>query len=487
MEDKQINRNIILNSVVWKALEKIFSQGANLIIQIILARLLLPSDFGTLAIIVALVNYIAVFVQSGLTTAIIQKKELNQADINTLFTVSISIASICYALLFFSSPLLADYYHNTDLIVPIRVAATVLFLYSYNSIQIGVLSRRMEFKMIFLRTAIAVPLSGVVGIIMAYMGLGLWALIVHFILNILFASLVMIIGTKIKICFQFSLQSAKTMYSFSIKILGAHLVSGFSDLFRTMTIGKHYTTSELAYYDRGYTYANVVLQVINNSIQSVLLPVFSRKQEEEIILKEMSRKSIRATCFFVTPLLLGAAVLAKPLVLALLTEKWLPMVPYFMLFCIFRWAGCVVGIDKQVILAKGKSSVIFKFEIFLLIANIIMLLITVPISIKAIAIGALVVEYVGCFAIMIISKRVYKYSFKERIHDLYKPIANSIAMIFIMFSITLLNYEVIFQLVLQILSGLFLYVGLAKLSKDSSYEYVMETTKEFIRKIKYKT
>ena len=470
-----------MSSFIWKALEKLLSQGANLLIQIILARLLLPSDFGTLAIIVALVNYIAVFVQSGLTTAIIQKKDISQTDLNTLFTISICIAALCYTLLFLLSPVFANYYNNDDLINPIRVAATVLFFYSYNSIQMGILSRRMEFKVIFMRTAIAVPLSGIIGIVLAYMGFGLWALVTNFILNIVLASIVMAIGTQTHVRFQFSWQSAKELYSFSIKILGANLISGFSDLFRTMTIGKHYTSSELAYYDRAYVYSNVVLQVVNNSIQSVLLPVFSRKQEEIIQLKELSRKSIRITVFFVTPLLLGAAALAKPLVLVLLTEKWLPMVPFFMLFCVFRWSGCIVGIDKQVILALGESSIIFFFEVFLLLSNIIMLFITVPMSIKAIAIGALFVEYTGSLVILFISKLVYGYSFKERVFDLYKPLVNSLVMVLTMYFLSLIDIGIGLQLIVQIIGGVIVYYAMAKITRDESLLYFTELVKNRIK------
>lgn len=475
MDEKKIDRGVIFSSLVWKALERVFSQGANLIIQIILARLLLPSDFGTLAIIVALINYISVFVQSGLSTAIIQKKNISQTDINTLFTISISIAAICYALFYFLSPFIAEFYHNENLVSPLRVTALVLFFYSYNSIQMGILSRRMEFKVIFLRTAIAIPLSGIVGIYMAYCDYGLWALITNFILNILFSSIVMAIGTKTSVGISFSLQSAKELYSFSIKIIGASLVSGFSDLFRTMSIGKKYNTSQLAYYDRAYTYALVVMQIVNNSIQSVLLPVFSREQNNITKLKEMSRKSVRITVYLVTPLLLGVAVMAKPLVLLLMTEKWLPMVPFFMLFCVFRWIGCVVGIDKQVILALGKSSIILYFEVFLLFSNVIMLFITVPISIQSIAIGALLVEYVSGFVLFIVSKKVYYYSLSERFYDLYKPILNSIVMIIAMLMIGLFDLDYLWLLLIQFLLGIAVYVFMSYITRDESFLYIRNT------------
>ena len=480
MDESKIDSGIIISSLIWKVLERFFSQGVNLVIQIMLARLLLPSDFGTLAIIVALINYISVFVQSGLSTAIIQKKYISQTDINTLFTISISIAGICYALFYFISPVLASFYDNDNLVSPLRVTALVLFFYSYNSIQMGILSRRMEFKIIFLRTAIAIPLSGIVGIYMAYCDYGLWALIANFILNILFSSIVMAIGTKMSVGFSFSLKSAKELYSFSIKIIGASLVSGFSDLFRTMSIGKKYNTAQLAYYDRAYTYALVAMQIVNNSIQSVLLPVFSREQDNIMKLKELSRKSVRITVFCVTPLLLGVAVMAKTLVLLLLTEKWLPIIPFFMLFCVFRWIGCVVGIDKQVILALGKSSIIFYFEVFLLVSNVLLLIITVPISIQSIAVGSLIVEYISGIVIFIISKKVYSYSYMERVVDLYKPIINSIVMIVFMQMINFFNLDNLWLLIYQCITGIIVYLTMAYLTKDESLLLMRNVVREKI-------
>lgn len=458
-------------------LERLFAQGSSIIVQIILARLLLPSDFGSLAIILAIVNYLSVFVQSGLSAAIIQKKEISFLDINTLFTISFGIAGVLYVLLFILAPYLAAFYNDPSLTNPIRVSAILLFLFSIYSIQIGILSRNMDFKTIAIRSSVVVPISGGIGILMAYYGMGLWSLIVYSILNTLLACVAFSIGNKTSIKFQFSKNSAKDLYSFSIKIMGANMVSGFSDLFRTMSIGKKYTTSNLAFYDRAYYYANTIQQVVNNSIQSVLLPVFSRKQDEISVLKELSRKSVRLSMFVMIPFLLGMVVIAKPLVLLLLTEKWLPCVPYLMLFLVFRLAGSVVGIDKQVYLALGKSTILFYFEVFLLIANIGMLLITIPISVKAIAIGAFIVEYLSSFVLVIISRKVYDYRIRERVADLYRPILNSILMMGAMWLVTLTQLDGAVLIFLQILVGFLTYIVLSYITKDSSLDYFVNIVK----------
>jgi len=422
------------------------------------------------------------FVQSGLTTVIIQKKELDQLDVDTLFSITFFCNLFLYLCIFFCSPLIASYYENEELVAPIRVTALILFIYSVNSIQIGLLSRRMDFKVIFYRSIIAVPVAGVIAIAMANMGCGLWSLIANSLISVLLSTLIIAIGSKTPLRFRFSWSRAKEVYAFTIKIIGANIVSGFSDLFRTMSIGKKYSVSDLAYYDKAYSYSYLIVQIASNTIQSVVLPAFSRKQDDLGRLKEMSRTSIRMSMYVMTPILLGAIVIAEPAVLVLLTEKWLPCVPYLMLFCLFRWSGCVVGIDKQVYLALGKSSLLLYFEVLLLMANIIMLLITIPISIMAIAIGAIIVESLANFGLMIVSSKVYCYSLFERFRDLISPILYSLVMMLCMWLITFLGLKSILQLIVQVLVGFGTYFLMSFLFKDKNLNSIILMAKEKFKK-----
>ena len=207
----------------------------------------------------------------------------------------------------------------------------------------------------------------------------------------------------------FSFDRAKVLYAFSGKILLANLISGFGDTLRTMLIGKKYATDQLAYYDKAYTYSNYVTQSITLSLSTVLLPVFSQQQDDIEHLRAMARKSVQMTAFLVIPILIAVIATSKPLVILLLTNKWAPCIPFLMLFCLLRIPGCITSIDKQVFYAIGNSSISMYYEVFILISNVIMLIITIPIGIMAIAIGATIIEFIGCFIIFIVSKKVYKY------------------------------------------------------------------------------
>lgn len=473
--EPQVSRSKVVNSLWWKMLERIFSQGVNLIVQIILARLLLPADFGSLAIIVAITNYAAIFVQSGLGTAIIQKSNLENRDVETLLTASLSIALIFYLALFFSATWIASFYDSPSLIWPLRVQALVLFLNAINSIQTALLSRNLSFKTLFWRSVIAVPVAGAVGIIMAYKGFGLWALVAHNLTNMLVVVLVMTIGAKIPLKVGFNWNSAKQLYSFSGKILLTNLVSGAGDTIRTMVIGKKYSRSDLSYYDKAYTYSSYVTNIVIGTIQSVILPVLSRSQDDLISLKKMARRSIGTSAFVMFPVLLWVAAASRPLVLLLLTEKWAPCIPFLMLFCILRMCGCITTVDKQVYYAIGKSEIGLYYEFFFLLANLIVLFFTVKLGIKYIAIGYFVMEFIGSFSIFLVSSRIYGYRIVERIKDLLRPFINAIIMFIICWCVNMLHLNNIITLILQFVLGIIVYWGLAKITFDQNLAYLKET------------
>ena len=250
----------VIGSLLWKGGERAMVQGLGLLIQVVLARLLLPKDFASLAIINAIINYLGIFVQSGLSIAVVQKKELSEKDLSTLTSISLFVALILFIGLYFIAPFISEYYSIEELTWPIRVMGISLFLFSFNSIQTGLLTRKMMFRSIFFRSMLATPLSGIIGIAMAYMGMGIWALVGYYLTNILSIVIFMNMIPELRLRLGFSWLSAKEIYGFSIKIIGTNLISAGGDTIRTMTIGKVFSPEKLAFYDRGYCYSSLVTQ-----------------------------------------------------------------------------------------------------------------------------------------------------------------------------------------------------------------------------------
>ena len=482
MMKQTIDKKTVLSSMAWKVLERIFSQGVNLVVQIVLARLLLPEDFGSLALIVAIVNYASIFVQSGLATAIIQKEDLDELDVSTLLSGSLIVATLFYIIIFVSSPYIATYYNIPELSLALRVLSIVLFLYALNSIQTAILSRRMKFKTLFFRSVLAVPISGAVGIILAYFGYGIWALVIHYLINSFIVVVVMSFGLDTHLSLKFSLIRAKKLYAFSGKILITSLIAGGHDFIRTMIIGKKYTSDDLAYYDKAYTYSNYITQIANQSISSVLLPAFSRKQNDLNELHGMARRSVSLSSFVMFPVLLGACAASRQFILALLSSKWEQSIPFLMVFCILRIPGVVTSVDKQVYYAIGKSGINLAYESVFCTINILILIISSKLGVFQIAVGATIVEVLGGIAISFISRKIYRYTIKERIADLFKPAANSLIMAIIVYQLNRIEINSLALLFIQAIVGIIVYVLLAKITKDNNFDYMFSILKNIRRK-----
>ena len=480
--DVNITSTSIVNSFWWKFLERFFSQGINLVVQIVLARILLPEEFGSLAIIAAITNYAAIFVQTGLGTALIQKKNLDKLDVSTLLSASLVVALFFYIILFLCAPFIANVYNAPSLVWPLRVLSLTLFLNAINSIQTAILSRKMKFKQLFIRSTFAIPIAGAAGIAMAYMGFGIWALVAHSILNILVSVIFMSFGADFKYDFHFSWPRAKALYSFSIKILLTSLVSGLHDTVRTMAIGKRYATSQLAYYDKGYSYSYYVTNIVSSVLSGVLLPTFSRSQDDIGKLKAMACKSCRLTAFVMFPVLFSVIAMAKPLILLLLTEKWAACIPFLMIFCILRLPGCLMVIDKQVYYAMGNSSINFKYEIALFAANVSVLFIMLSKGIMAIAIGATLVEMLGAFVLMLVSRKFYNYTLRERFSDLIYPFINSIVTAGVLSLLTLVIKDNLLLLCLQLIAGIAIYLLLSFIDNRSNLNVIIGIGRNFFKR-----
>ena len=484
MYEIDVNREKIAKSFFWKVLERFFSQGIGMLVQIVLARILMPEDFGSLAIIVAFIGYATIFVSSGITTTVIQKKDLDRKDLSTLMTFTLGMASVFYLMLYFAAPFISSYYNSPLLQPTLRVLALTLFLQGINSVQTGLLQRQMNFRQLFVRTMVAAPIAGVIGIYMAQNGFGLWSLVVHAISNQILVIIIMSLDKDCRIPIGFSRERMKEIFPFTSKIMLTFATSGLFDLVRTTMIGKKYSRNDLAYYDKGLTYSSYVTMLVNQSMGSVLLPAFSRKQDSIVILKGMARRSVKVTSFIMIPILIAVAVMSRPLIEVLLTEKWLPCAPFLVIYCFLRIPGPILNIDKQVFYALGKSGVNLYYEIGLFVLNFIALFVAIKINVLAIAIGALIVEVLGTFFIFIISSKVYEYTIKERFLDMWKPSFCSIVMAVALYVVSLIGLSTLLTLCIQVLISIIVYLFMAIITKDDDLNYCLSIVKEMLNRNK---
>lgn len=478
------SKEIIIKSLVWKLMERAGVQGIQFILQIVLARLLTPDDYGVIALIAIFIVIANVFVQSGFNTALIQNKDSDDDDFSSVFYLSFFVATILYIILFFTAPIIANFYGVKELVSVIRVLAITLFFGAFNSIQNAIIAKTMQFKKLFFSSSIAVTISGVAGIILAYLGFGVWALVTQQLLNQIIIVVVLLIILKWYPKLVFSFKRIKILFGYGWKLLLSSLIDTIYMNIRSLIIGKIYHPAILGFYNRGDQFPQIIVSNINGSIQSVMLPALSNEQENKEKVKNMVRRAIVTSSFIIFPMMIGLAVVAEPIVKILLTDKWLPCVPFMQIFCISYALWPIHTANLQAINALGHSEIYLRLEVIKKIIGTIILVISLFFGIYAIAIGTLISGIVSTFINAHPNKKLLNYSYIEQIRDILPSLFIAIIMGFITYLIKFLGLDTFITLVIQILVGGISYIVLAKVFKLECYMYLLETLKTMINRKK---
>lgn len=476
-------KNKVISSLFWKFLERGGTQLVQFIIQIVLARLLFPEEYGAVAIVTVFIAIANVFVQSGFNTALIQKKNVDDIDYSSVFYLSLFVAFILYLTLFFASPIIADFYNQPILTPVFRVLSLTLFFGAVNSIQQAVVSRNLDFKKYFFSSIGAIIVSAVIGIVLAYKGYGVWALVWQQLTNMALIMLILWFTVKWRPKLKFSFERIKTLFSFGWKLLCSSLIDTIYRNIYDLVIGKKYSSASLAYYNRGKQFPSVVIQNVDSSISSVMLPVLSKEQENREKVKRMVRRAIVTSCFIVFPIAFGFIAVAKPMVEVVLTSKWLPCVPFIQLLSLVYVFWPIHTANLQAINSIGRSDIFLKLEIIKKVVGIVILLITLPMGIIALALGQIVSGIIGTFINAYPNKKLLNYSYIEQIKDILPSLIISMIMGLVTYSIIFLGLSMLLTLIIQIVVGVVIYVCLAKLLKLECFNYLIETIKGFKKRM----
>lgn len=472
----------VISNLIWRYAERCGAQGIQFVVQIVLARLLTPADYGLVGLITVFIAIAQVFAQSGLGQALVQRKDADDADFSTVFYYSIGFSIILYVILFFSAPFIAGFYNEPQLTAVVRVLGFVVVIGAVNSVQQAYVQKTMQFKRFFWATLGGTLVSAVVGIAMAYKGLGVWALVAQQLTNQCIDTIVLWLTVKWRPIRAFSLTRMKQLFSYGWKLLCSTLLDTAYNNVYSLVIGKFYSSSDLGYYNRGKQFPMLIIQNINSAIDSVLFPVLSEAQNEKERLKAMMRRSIVTSTFLIFPAMAGLAAVAKPLTVILLTEKWLPAVP-FIQFCCFTYAFWPIHTaNLQAIKAIGRSDIFLKLEIIKKIIGIITLIITLPFGLYVMMIGRCVNTILCSFINAYPNKRLIGYSYGEQLGDMLPSFMLSLSMFFIVLMVGLLNLNVWLTMIVQIIVGAGLYFTGAKLFKFECMDYILNTIKGFRKK-----
>lgn len=477
-----MSRTTTITNFIWRFAERCGAQLVSFIVSIVLARLLAPEDYGVIALVTVFTTILQVFIDSGLGTALIQKKDADDLDFSSVFYFNLIVCLALYGAMFFAAPLIAKFYNNPIYVPLVRVLSLTLIISGVKGIQQSYVSRHMIFKRFFFSTLGGTLVSAVAGITLAYAGFGVWALVGQYLCNAAIDTTILWITVPWRPKFIFSWNRLKSLLSYGWKLLVSSLLdTGYNNL-RSLLIGKIYSSSDLAYYNQGDKFPNVIVNNINISIDSVLLPTMSNVQDNHITVKHMTRRAIMTSIYIMAPLMMGLAFCAEPVVRLVLTDKWLPCVPYLRIFCITYMFWPIHTANLNAIKAMGRSDLFLRLEIVKKIVGMILLLVTMRISVMAMACSMIVSSISSQIINSYPNWKLLRYNYLEQLRDIIPSILLAVGMGICVSFIPLLALGNLATLLLQILVGGVIYIIGSALFRLEAFEYLLQMIRSFRKK-----
>lgn len=475
-----MNQKSVFYNLFWRFAERCGAQAVSLVVSIILARLLAPEAYGTIALAMVFINILQVFVDSGMGTALIQKKDADDLDFSSVFYFNIAACLVLYAGLFLAAPSIAQFYGDPALTALVRALSLTVVVSGVRNIQQSYVSRHLLFKRFFFSTIGSTLASAVVGIAMAYAGFGVWALVGQSLSNVVTGTIILWATVPWRPRRMFSWQRLKGLLSFGWKLLVSSLLdTGYNNL-RNLIIGKLYSSADLAYYNQGDRLPNLIITNINTSIDSVLLPTMANEQDDPARVRSMTRRAIKTSTYVMAPLMMGLAACAEPLIRLILTEKWLPCVPFLRIFCITYMFWPIHTANLNAIKALGRSDLFLKLEIVKKIVGLTILLCTMRHGVMAMAYSLLLSSVLSQIINTWPNRKLLRYHYLNQLADILPALLLACAMGLAVYCIQFLGWGDLPTLCVQVPVGAALYLAGSALLRLDSFLYLRSTAEKLL-------
>lgn len=488
MNEVDITSNKVVSNMIWRFFERFGAQIVTFIVSIVLARIFANNRgvYGTIAIVTAITTILQVFVDSGLGSALIQKKDADQLDFSTVFWFNSLACIVLYIALFFCAPLISKIYKGEDLTWIIRVLGLTIVISGVKNVLQAYISKNMMFKKFFFATLGGTICAAIAGIVFAIKGFGVWALVAQHLINLIIDTIIIWLSIRWKPSFAFSFTRFKSLFKFGWKLLVSSLIdTGYKEL-KTFVIGFRYTDIELAEFNRGQSFPHLVVTNVNSAIDSVLLPTFSAAQNKKEKVRAMTRRSIKTSSFIMFPIMVGLAVCASQIVTVLLSDAWKDCVPYIQVFCVTFAFYPIHTSNLNAIKSLGRSDLFLKLEIIKKIIGIISILIAMWFGVFAIAAIGIITSIIAQLLNSSPNKKLLNYSYKQQLRDILPQFLLSIFMGLIVYGMGVLGGNTVRVLIVQIVVGVFIYIGGAYIFKFECFLYLLNFAKQSLKRGKQK-
>lgn len=479
------NVKSVTSGLLWTYAERITAQFITIVVTIILARIIAPAEYGLISIVSIFISIANSFVISGFGNSLIQKKNADELDFSTVFYFSVVLATITYFIIFIAAASIASFYDMPQLVIVFRVMGIRIPVAAINSVQHAYISKKMEFKKFFFSTLGGTVVSGIVGIILAYNGFGIWALVAQYLTNTIINTFVLWFTAGWRPKYIFSFQRMKSLFSYGWKIMCVGVMTTLYSNLRNLVIGKRYSSADLAYSEKGEQFASTIAGNINSSITKVLFPVLSNYQDDRAQLKRMVGRSINVGTYVLFPVLFGFAVVADSFVSVFMTDEWLGCVPYIRIMCAVYALQPLQTASLQCIKALGKSSLYLSLDIIKKVVGLVVLIVSILFfdDVFYIVLGAIVIELFSVFILVPVNTKIIDYSVLEQVKDILPTVFLTAMMVIgvIIFN-NLFIVEGLLKLVLDIFVGIILYLFASMMTNNKSLYYILHILKSLARK-----
>jgi O-antigen/teichoic acid export membrane protein len=468
-----------VTGLLWSFIDNFASLGIQFIIGIILARLLSPKEFGLIGMLTIFIAVSQSFTESGFKQALIRKRDPSQADYSTVFYFNLIIGVVCYLILFFCAGIISRFFNEPQLKLLVQVLGLSLIINAFTIVQQTILIKRIDFKLQAKISIISSVVSGLVGLVMAVAGYGVWSLVIKTISMYAITSILLWLWNRWKPVLIFSIQSFKELFSFGSNLLVSGLIDTIYRNVYYLVIGKYFSSQELGYYTRADQFNALPSSNLTAVIQRVSYPVLSSIKEDITKLKESYKKLIRSTMLICFVLMLGMAAVAKPMILTLIGEKWQPCVIYLQMLCFVGMFTPLHALNLNMLQVEGRSDLFLRLEIIKKILAIPIIITGVIWGIKAMILGMIVNNLIAYYLNSYWSGRFIGYSFLEQIKDILPSFLLAAGMSFTLFVEGLLIPLPPLPLIaIQMITGTFLTIGMCEAIHNKDYVYIKETIKD---------
>ena len=472
----------VITNFIWRLMERGGTYLMNFAVSVVLARLLDPSLYGTIALVTAITTILQVFVDSGMANSLIQKKDTDDLDYSSVFYFNLGFCLLLYAGLFFAAPLIGRLYRDPSLTPIVRVLGLTIVVSGVKNVQQAYVAKTMQFRRFFFATLGGTIFSAVVGITLAYLGYGVWALVFQQLLNVTVNTLILWLTVGWRPRKAFSWLRLKGLIAYGWKLLVSQLLdTAYLKLYQFI-IGLRYSTADLAFYNRAEQFPNLIMENTNASLDSVLLPVLSSEQDDPARVREMTKRAIQVSTFILMPMMAGLAACAHPLIRFLLMAKWLPCVPYMQVFCLYFAFWPLHTANLNAIKAMGHSDIFLKLEIVKKVLETAVLLVTMRYGVMAISLGLLFSGFASVVINAWPNRKLLNYPVTRQLLDILPTLLLSAAMAVLILPVTKTGLHDLVKLLVMVPAGAAIYVAGSAVFRLESFRYVLDIVKNMLHR-----